>query len=65
MKTEKEIRAAMKSITDDERFQYKCATVLENAPLALIQLWMEAQLEAYAFVLREKPPTSRRGAKKK
>ena len=63
MKTEKEIRATMKTITDDERFHYPVATVFENAPLALIQLGMEAKLEMLAWVLGEKPPKSKRGRK--
>lgn len=60
MRTESEIRAKIQEIYDDERLHYKCATVVENAPLALTQLEGETKLDVLAWVLGEKPPKLRR-----
>ena len=43
MQTEETIRAALAAIESDERLSYKTATIVENAPLALIQLELETQ----------------------
>ena len=60
MRTEKEIRAEIKRITDDERFHYPCATIIENVPLALIQLEMETRLSVLSWVIGEKIPLPKR-----
>ncbi len=51
MKTEKEIKAELKKLEADERLSYKTATIVENAPLALIQLEMETNIAALKWVL--------------
>lgn len=64
MRTEAEIRAKIKEVVEDERFHYKTATVVENAPLALIQLGMETRVQWLAWVLGEKPPQPQRKGKR-
>lgn len=58
MKNEKEIRDQLNKIRSDERLSYPTATIVENAPLALIQLDLEAKIDALEWVLNEKkaPP---------
>ena len=51
MKTESEIKARIKEILADERLAYKTATIIENAPLALIQLSMQIELHTLQRVL--------------
>ena len=54
MKSEVEIRAKIGEIEDDDRYQagrIKPATVVENAPLALVQLEMEATVAALTWVM--------------
>lgn len=56
--TEKQIRARIAEIDYDERYHYPPALVQVNAPLALIQVSMQATASALAWVLGEKPPPS-------
>ena len=51
MKTENEIREKLEEITKDERLGYKTATIVENAPLALIQLSLETKRDVLKWVL--------------
>jgi len=51
MKTEKEILDKIKELESDERLSYPTATIIENAPLALIQLEMESKITALKWVL--------------
>jgi hypothetical protein len=41
----------LRKIDADERFHYPCATVAVNAPLALVQLAMEARVSQAQWVL--------------
>lgn len=57
MKTEAQIKAKIKEIEEDDRYQsglMKPATIIENAPLALIQLSLEARMEVLNWVMRDK-----------
>jgi hypothetical protein len=56
MKTEAEIRSAIREIDVDERYHYKTATLDENSVLALIQLGLETKAAALSWVLGERPP---------
>jgi len=51
MKTEAEILKKIAEIKADERLSYPSATVFANAPLALIQMSMKAELNALEWVL--------------
>lgn len=51
LKTENEIREKLEEITKDERLGYKTATIVENAPLALIQLSLETKRDVLKWVL--------------
>lgn len=51
MKSEKEITEKLEELKSDERLTYAAATVFENAPLALIQLSVEAQIHTLEWVL--------------
>ena len=56
MKKAKEIRARLAEIEADERYKAglkKAATVFENAPLALIQMELEATHAALSWVLEK------------
>lgn len=56
--TEEKIRARLAEIDADDRYHYKPAEVQINAPLALVQVSMEAEARALAWVLGEYPPRS-------
>jgi hypothetical protein len=56
--TEKQIRDRIAEIDSDERYHYKPALVQINAPLALIQVQMEAEARALSWVLGETAPKS-------
>lgn len=47
----KNVEEALAEIQDDERLGYPTATVVENAPLALIQCGLENQVRAIKYVL--------------
>lgn len=51
MKTEEQIKEQIEKISKDERLGYRCATVYENAPLALIQLELETTIKVLNWVL--------------
>lgn len=53
MRTEQEIRRRLAEIARDERMSYPSASVIENAPLALIQVQGESAVEALRWVLGE------------
>lgn len=53
MKTEKQIRARIKEIESDSRYQAPTATVQVNAPLALIQLGFETEVAVLKWVLEK------------
>lgn len=53
MKTKDQIREKIKELESDERLSYPVATVVENAPLALIQLSLETQIGMLKWVLEE------------
>lgn len=53
MKTKKEIADKIASIKTDERYNYPPASVQINAPLALIQVGMKAEVKALEWVLGE------------
>lgn len=51
MKSKQEIENMIVSIKADERFNYPPANIEINAPLALIQVDMKAQVRALEWVL--------------
>jgi hypothetical protein len=51
MRSEKEIREKLQDIESDQSFREPCATVIENAPLALIQNTMETWQNALRWVV--------------
>jgi hypothetical protein len=51
IKSEKEIREAIREIEADDRFKAPPALVNINAPLALIQMELEGQIKALKWVL--------------
>ncbi len=53
MKTEAEIRRAIKEIQKDARLKGPPTTVDVNAPLALIQVDLETQIKTLKWVLDE------------
>jgi hypothetical protein len=56
MKTEAEIKKRIQEIEADSRYPHEakdCAKVVINAPLALIQTDMKAEIRALKWVLRE------------
>lgn len=53
MRTCKEIQAKLAEIQADERLKGPTAVVDINAPLALIQLELETQIETLEWVLEE------------
>ena len=63
MKSEIEIKKKLEELMSDERMSYETATVFENAPLALIQMGMGAQINTYEEILEL--PLSRFPLKKK
>ncbi len=46
-----EVEGALAEIEEDERLGYPTATVVENAPLALIQCGLDSQRRALKYVL--------------
>jgi len=52
MKTEEEIKIKIKEIESDPRYNYPPALVQINAPLALIQVEMKAEVSALKWVLK-------------
>jgi hypothetical protein len=51
MRSEKEIKDKIKELESDERLNYVCATIFENAPLALVQLELETKISTLYWVL--------------
>jgi len=51
MKSNDEILAKIKELESDERHKYKSALVEINAPLALIQVEIQAKIDALKWVL--------------
>ena len=51
MKSNDEILAKIKELKNDERHGYKPASVQVNAPLALIQVAIQARIDALTWVL--------------
>lgn len=47
----KNVEEALEEIESDERLGYPTATVVENAPLALIQCGLDSQRRALKYVL--------------
>lgn len=50
-RTRAEVQAKLAEIEADERFHYKAANVLVNAPLALIQVELKARHEVLTWML--------------
>lgn len=57
MRTEAEIRARINELESDERHGYEPASVFANAPLAIIQTSINAELTGLYFALGEVPPS--------
>jgi hypothetical protein len=53
LQSEEEVRAKLEEILSDERLSYPTATIVENAPLALIQLAGESKADTLKWVLAE------------
>ena len=51
MMKESKIKARVQEIWDDERYHYRTATLEINAPLAMIQLALEVEMQALCRVL--------------
>lgn len=51
MRTREEIEAKLKEIMSDERLGYERASIFSNAPLAIIQTHLAAQVSALRWVL--------------
>jgi hypothetical protein len=64
MRSEQEIKARLAAIDADERYHCKPATVFENAPLALVQVGLEQEAQALAWVLDVALPKSCKGWRK-
>lgn len=54
MRSEEEVRRKLNETRSDKRLPPPCATVFENAPLALIQLELETKIEILKWFLKEK-----------
>jgi hypothetical protein len=52
MRTEKELRATLDSMEQDERLWYESADVNVNSPLALIQVHLQAKANTLRWVLK-------------
>jgi len=63
MKTRLQIAGRLAAIASDDRYHAPPALVEINAPLALIQVALETEAIALAWVLDESPP--KRNAKRK
>ncbi len=65
MKTEQQIREYLKNTEDDERLRYRPATTFENAPLALVQTYLETVSKMLRWVLDEpaRPPSRTDGGR--
>jgi hypothetical protein len=53
MRTIEEIKVKLQELKSDDRLKSPCATVFENAPLALIQLELEMKILTLEWVLKE------------
>jgi hypothetical protein len=51
MKSKEKILAKIKDLEDDDRHKYAPASVQINAPLALIQVEIQAKIDALMWVL--------------
>lgn len=51
MKSKKQIINKIKELSNDERLSYPTATIIENAPLALIQLELECKIAILKWIL--------------
>jgi hypothetical protein len=62
MKTETQILNRIAELKSDERLSYPAATVFANAPLALTQMGLEAELHCLEWILdlpKSKMPLSK------
>ncbi len=50
------VQLRIDEIMADERLHYKIATIIGNAPLALVQLSMEVELKTLYWVLEKSMP---------
>jgi len=55
MKTEKEIKEMLQKVNSDERLSYPPANVFVNAPLALVQVGLEARKHVLQWILEIEP----------
>jgi len=53
MRKKKVIEKMLAVLESDERLKYPTATIVENAPLALIQLEMESKISVLKWVLNK------------
>jgi len=61
MKTEEEIQDELVNLKADSRHRAKPALVHINAPLALMQVEIQAKIDALEWVLRDKSGVRRTG----
>ena len=52
MRTEKELKKKLAELKNDERHKYKPALVEINAPLALVQVSIQAKIDTLEWVLK-------------
>ena len=52
MRPEDKIREEIEELKKDDRIQGSSANVITNAPLALIQMWIEGQIDGLQTALR-------------
>lgn len=52
MRPEDKIREEIEKLKKDDRIQGSPANVITNAPLALIQMWIEGQIDGLQTALR-------------
>ena len=65
MRTAKELRFQLAKLKSDERHKYKLALVQINAPLALIQVEIQAKIDALEWALNDKRYNSNRDKENK
>lgn len=53
MKNEKKIKEKLEELKKDERVNYPPANVFSNAPLALIQVELDAKIKTLEWVLKD------------
>lgn len=56
MRSIEELVSKLEEVMEDERLHYPTATIVENAPLALIQLQLKTERDMLCWILMEQIP---------